>query len=646
MLYRRLLSALLPLVLGFGYLAQAEAARLRPVIESISPEGGPAGIGITVSGTHFGSKGKLLFGTRQAKVQAWSDSRIEATVPKGKGSVKLKVKSRRYGLGRPRVFAYSKATAYSGAKVLANNDLGMHCVDESFKVFSILPPYNVVNAQVVTQDANGNPKLLDDTQVTLRYSPVADAAGSTNSTSLGKTDFWDYAKTLFGADLLPGQGLKGLYMPADAAADAPPVFAWNSSLALFSAEGVPIIPIDDKGAKNRYPLMRVTAYDKAGGTTIAAVDTVLPVSEETTCRSCHAKGAAAAIDPSIAWAEDSSDPENAARLNVLKLHDAREGSQLEADKPVLCASCHYSAALDLAGAGPNATQQAHPSMSKAMHAFHAGKMQSAKDAPNLPGQPVVDATQQSCYECHPGRSTECLRGAMTSVVTCQNCHGDMQAVGGTQALQSGGGEGGLRRPWVDEPRCESCHTGDANQHASGQLAADGIRRYLAYDPADTAATPRSASNPVFAEESGKLFRHSKGHGGVACEGCHGSTHAIWPTDDAKNPNDNVIAKQVQGHSGTLVECAACHRKDAVPMGLGGPHGMHPVDDQRWVNGHEDYAEHDLSACSACHGSDFRGSVLSVAAADRSYAVEEKGTRSIKKGEQVGCYTCHDGPRDD
>jgi len=39
-----------------------------------------------------------------------------------------------------------------------------------------------------------------------------------------------------------------------------------------------------------------------------------------------------------------------------------------------------------------------------------------------------------------------------------------------------------------------------------------------------------------------LFRDSKGHGGVACEGCHGSTHAIWanPVEDS---NDNVTATQ-------------------------------------------------------------------------------------------------------
>ncbi len=43
-------------------------------------------------------------------------------------------------------------------KILATNDLGMHCVDADFSVFSILPPYNVVNAQVIRTDSTGKPR--------------------------------------------------------------------------------------------------------------------------------------------------------------------------------------------------------------------------------------------------------------------------------------------------------------------------------------------------------------------------------------------------------------------------------------------------------------------------------------------------------
>ncbi|NJD05550.1 MAG: carboxypeptidase regulatory-like domain-containing protein, partial [Methylococcaceae bacterium] len=424
----------------------AAAEKSRPVIESLSPEGGAVGVLVTIGGSHFGSRGQVAFGARKGKIVSWTDERIEVTAPKGKGSVKLRVKSRRYGTSKPKVFAYAKpVSGLLNVKVLANNDLGMHCVDESFKVFSILPPYNVVNAQVVAQGRDGKPKLLGDGQVELRYSPIADATGSINSTSLGKSDFWDHVAQAYGMQRAPGQGLKGLYMPADAPADAPPVFSWNPTLNLFSAEGIPILPVDAAGRKNRYPLMRVTAYDSASGTALGFVDAVLPVSEETTCSTCHAKGAPAAVDPAIAWADDPADPQNATRLNILKLHDAKKGTDLEHHQPVLCASCHYSPALDLAGAGPSEIQKQFPTLSAALHANHADKMQSAKDQANLPGQPVVKPEEQACYECHPGRSTECLRGAMTATVTCQNCHGDMAAVGATHPLTAGGDANGLRR---------------------------------------------------------------------------------------------------------------------------------------------------------------------------------------------------------
>jgi hypothetical protein len=49
----------------------------------------------------------------------------------------------------------------------------------------------------------------------------------------------------------------------------------------------------------------------------------------------------------------------------------------------------------------------------------------------------------------------------------------------------------LREPWVDEPRCESCHTGDALNHLGS-----GIRMSQAWDGDINVATPRLASNAL------------------------------------------------------------------------------------------------------------------------------------------------------
>ena len=545
----------------------------------------------------------------------------------------------------------SLATSY---RILATNDLGMHCVDADFSVFSILPPYNVVNAQVIRTDSSGRPALLDDRSVVLRYSAVADADGSINSRSAGKTNFWRYAARVYGADLQPGEGLKGLYMPAEAPTGAQASLAWNAAGGLFKAEGIPILPVDDAGNVNRYPLMRLTATDAANGASLATLDVVLPVSEETTCSDCHASGAAAARASGITWST-AGDLEVQSRENVLLLHDQRMGTNLFSTRPVLCASCHYSAALDLAGTGPGGAQVGRPTMSAAMHAYHADKMRDASGASladrwtaqgSMPPSPAT----QACYTCHPGRSTQCLRGAMTDTVTCQNCHGDMRAVGGATALAAGGSidgrnDGQPRRPWLDLPRCQSCHTGDASSHVTladaSLMATDGMRTLLAFDPGDPAASPRRASSSRFAETPGKLYRYSKGHGGVACEGCHNSTHAIWPNPvDAHN--DNVASGQLQGHSGTLVECVTCHGAGTLPMSLGGPHGMHPVGDSQWrKGGHGALAERNRQACAACHGTTFRGTVLSRTAAARNW-----GSRTVARGMAVGCYDCHNGPNGD
>jgi hypothetical protein len=77
---------------------------------------------------------------------------------------------------------------------------------------------------------------------------------------------------------------------------------------------------------------------------------------------------------------------------------------------------------------------------------------------------------------------------------------------------------------------------------------------------------------------------------------------------------------------------------------GGPHGLHPIG-SRWVDKHGDAAEHNATQCQACHGLNYRGTVLSEAQADRSFRVEGK-TRKFTRGQAIGCYDCHDGPGGD
>ena len=173
--------------------------------------------------------------------------------------------------------------------------------------------------------------------------------------------------------------------------------------------------------------------------------------------------------------------------------------------PELCARCHASNALGTTGdslAGP---------FSYRIHEKHHDT------------QPINGI--ETCYKCHPGPNTQCFRDIMRAGnMICQNCHGTMSVI--ANSILNG------RRPWLDEPRCGSitCHGNN------------------------------------YSEETGKLFRQSKGHGGLFCSACHGSPHAIYPSREV---NDNLQSVRLQGHTGVISNCLVCH---SIPPTGPGPHG--------------------------------------------------------------------------
>ncbi|HEB78203.1 MAG TPA: carboxypeptidase regulatory-like domain-containing protein [Methylothermaceae bacterium] len=576
--------------------------------------------------------------------------------------------------------------------VLPFNDLGMHCADLRSYPFSVLPPFNTVNAHALRRGSE--PQLLDGTVIELRYSAASnpnDPVGpnSINSTSqnypvgasadaaqIVKSDFWDVvgpkgesnAELLFGLPpglIRPDEGLPvhhntdhGRYMPgidAPYSANDPQAFsAFVAEHGWFTAEGIPMTPVDDQGRFNAYPLLRVQMVDKASGSVLATTDVVTPVSYEVDCRDCHTQGKVGA-DPNV-WGNifqapasaDRADIEMAAKHNILALHDAKHGTDLLSSKPVLCAGCHRSNALAAVG-GPQGDPTL-PSMSEVAHGFH-GRLQLAADGsllrdadgnpvliepnnrsgtkPLIPVGPDVPM-EQNCFLCHPGKVTQCFRGAMfTAGRKCSDCHGDLLAVGGLYPLKD---KGAPRTPWADEPRCGSCH---------GGIGGEPVRT-VAYDPNDPAATPLPPLTSRFAENPGTLYRDSHGHGGLGCESCHGSPHAIWPNRNP-NANDNVTAVQLQGHKGTLMECSVCHTPGSFPKGtLDGPHGMHPVNDPVWNKKHGDFYEHAAGdPCATCHGDDHLGTRLSKTPVDRVLK-DKKGKvlATLKAGDQVACNLCH------
>jgi hypothetical protein len=485
---------------------------------------------------------------------------------------------------------------------------------------------------------------------------------------------------------------------------------------------------------------------------------VLPVASEADCQICHAaandsalteqlgqpgNGAAtdfAGTDFAIQYSDTAPGDgtlnrlQNAAKINILRLHDAKHGNEYESwnasgnlvaaacnpsdptdpnclanQTPVQCSQCHYSPALDLAQAGPvdepeqgprGRQQRHHISQSRAMHGHHGEltllgeklfpDMPPPNDASRTAGTTPINAFEQSvlegtCYACHPGKNTQCLRGAMfNGGMVCQDCHGNMAEVGNdfTENFPTnpfvGDGSGGedlsKRVSWASEPGCQSCHTGDAVNNLTADhtdiVAEDGIRLLQAYvkekhpDDQSQVAAIIEAPDSRFAENqtlagSPMLYRLSQGHGGVKCENCHGSTHAIWPVTPREGPyvaNDNLAAIQLQGHDGKIQECDVCHERGAdgnlsMPLSLDGPHGMHPVGDNRWNHQHRNFTGGKNANCKGCHGPDLTGTVLSVTSADRVLDCKNNqgdfpdcaagnATAFVAAGTEIGCGNCH------
>ena len=534
---------------------------------------------------------------------------------------------------KPLVVLLTLTTVVSAQKLIGWNNLGMHCMDDDYSVFSILPPYNTVDCQLI----NASGKLVrNPSGFMLTYEAITDPDGSINRGSQGKTNFWDHSQALFGATLAPETGLTGHKMPGPLNEPQPTEF--NALMNWFEAAGIPITPIDDAGNKNPYPVMRLTARTTTE-TLLATTDVVLPVSAEMDCRKCHASNSGPAAKPAAGW-ENDPNPARDHRLNILMLHDEKHlgtpvyanaltsagytadglhASVVDLQKPVLCAACHASEALGTGGAAGVSP------LTRAMHSKHANVI-----APDTGLTLDHSSNRSSCYQCHPGSETRCLRGAMGSAVAadgsaamqCQSCHGTMSQVGAVD-----------RTGWLDEPNCQQCHTGSATQN-NGQ-----IRYTSVFESNGLPRVPAStlfATNPDTPAAGKSLYRFSKGHGGLQCSACHGSTHAEFP---ALHRNDNLQSVKLQGHVGVVADCSACH--SSVPTTVsGGPHGMHPVGNA-WINAHEDQGK--SAACLSCHGSDRRGTVLSRSFSDRTLTFSNDGVSHsvpLFRGENVSCFLCH------
>ena len=508
-------------------------------------------------------------------------------------------------------------------KVIAWNDLGMHCMDHDYSVFAILPPYNNLHAQSFDRLTG---KLIN-TGVFLTYAATNDTNGSINTTSCEKTNFWEWAPFLFGVTLTDDIGLAGNTVQSR----TPARMTYDSTKKYWKAEGIPTVPYDDNQNPNYYSMVRI-AVKNSTRNVLATTKTVLPVSDEMNCSYCHTSGIGdPAAEPSGGWVNDPN-PDKDWKRNILALHDDRNSANplcstaleinnfnaagllttSDSGNPILCADCHASNALGKPGiAGIK-------QLTTSIHSWHA--VMAMDDNTGMPLDLTMD--RSACYYCHPGSTTQCLRGVMGKAINpetgdlllqCQSCHGPMSKVGAEDRIG-----------WMDLPSCQNCH------YKSDETG-DYVRDTSVFDSSGNFRQ----STSIFSTGN-NLYKMSSEHGGVQCEACHGSTHAEYPTTEA---NDNVQSVMLQGYQGTVRECSVCHFISIPVTKNKGPHGLHTIG-QIWVFSHARSARQDPEYCTTCHGQDYRGTFLSKTATTRIFRTIWLNKKTFREGQSIGCWDCH------
>jgi hypothetical protein len=178
---------------------------------------------------------------------------------------------------------------------------------------------------------------------------------------VGKSNFWDYDQMLFGVDLpddigLTGTGLAGWMDRED---------------DHFVAEGIPLTEYNDGDHTIRVPYQLADMVVlNANGVELARNQVVAPVSTEMRCDECHSDNGPGNEDIATGVVEQ----------NILTKHDEENQDDYPAGnrnplmnrRPILCAECHASNALNAPGAA------GVPNLSKAMHEKHNENLNNFK----------------------------------------------------------------------------------------------------------------------------------------------------------------------------------------------------------------------------------------------------------------------------
>ncbi len=452
------------------------------------------------------------------------------------------------------------AMAATGYRVIAYNDLGMHCACPTFAGFLLLPPFNTIRANVY-RTGGVDPVYIDDLTaaaqgLTVSYSLVE------NTDAILKADPYFSSWITNAPKLFPGfapvnaqgnvVGLTGKKLADTMNYDAT-AFGWV-------AAGIPAYPVttgdvtkdimtDPLGGPKRDPFITANVYLKnSTGAVLGQTSTVVPVAFGGCC-TCH-----------IPLAQQNGYPATPAGSFAYlgKLHGLNASkvdfSYIDPDGdgtggPIRCSWCHLDPAMGESVAPgvpagyrilPGATFTAADvkvsprTFSDVLHKYHT---QNAKVLTQF------DANiAKNCYDCHPGNGVNCYRGSHKgkTAIWCTDCHGDLnQRVATNQLI----------KPW-DQTTLPSCYNPS---------------------PGITSAFPchSSTTYPTFTQNPGLFGKYLNARGHVdktLCTTCHGQPHAEQPStmslDNVQNatlqgdPNYTFPAGKDKTYA--LGVCAVCH----------------------------------------------------------------------------------------
>jgi len=390
--------------------------------------------------------------------------------------------------------------------------LGMHCMTDADKFFSILPPANTIHAILIKR---GDPPEIVTDGVEVSYEIEAGFEDPSN-----RLEFWNYVKSLYGLDLkrnfgLAGDTLKGVMKQKD---------------EIFVVDHIPVSPYSSDDKYLPYPLVSIKAIKKQTHELLAQTKVVAPVSTEVGCKNCHGGG----------WNfKNKVGLSDATATKILKLHDKRHKTNLlkgaSKGNPIACASCHGDLATEMKG-----IEGVLP-LSVSIHGFHASYV------------PFKDS--KACMLCHPSSptgATRCLRDLhVQRDLTCTDCHGSMQKHAlsllkseankpKSQVLIEAILKGNqmnvkARKAWIEEPHCLQCHKNFGSPEVSDEI------------------------------EAHMLYREQRDDVGIPCMACHGPTHALYPaTNPYDSKRDNFQPIQYTGRPiiiGSQGSCYVCHTKE-------------------------------------------------------------------------------------